>query len=126
MVQSTAPPADTQLSGVIVRRIWDVILGLDVAFDMFIGLGTACFGLAMLRDRRFGQVVGWLGIVVGLVVILGFNMVTFPDPPAEAGLLDPGPATGLWYLLVVIQMTRYLVRQRRSAANDVEKASPGV
>ncbi len=116
VVQSTAPAADAQLSGVLVRRIWDVIQGLDVAFDMFIGLGTAFFGFAMLTDRRFGRILGWLGIVVGLVIILGFNLATFPDPPVEAGLFDPGPVTGLWYLLVVIQMTRYLLRLRRTAS----------
>jgi hypothetical protein len=111
--QSTAPAADPAMTKLVVRRIWDVILGLDVAFDMFIGLGTALFGLAMLSDRRFGKVIGALGVVIGLVVIIGFNMATFPDPPAEAGLFDPGPLSGLWYFLVVIQMIRSVVRERR-------------
>lgn len=125
VVQSTVPAADAQLSSVLVHRIRDVSLGMDVAFDRFIGLGTVFFGFAMLTDRRFGRILGWLGIVVGLVVILGFNLATFPDPPVEAGLFDPGPVTGLWHLSVVIQMTRYLVRLRRGASTTEGQSSPG-
>jgi hypothetical protein len=95
VVQSTAPPIDPELGNVLRRRIWDVILGLDVAFDMFIGLGTVFFGVAMLGDERFGKIVGWAGIAIGLVVIIGFNM-----------------ATGIWYLVVTIQMIRAYVRAR--------------
>jgi hypothetical protein len=120
--QSTAAPADPALTELLVRRIWDVILGLDVAFDMFIGLATAFFGFAMLTDRRFGKIVGSMGIVVGAVVIIGFNLATFPDPPADAGLFDPGPLSGLWYLLVVIQMIRALIARRRTI--QLEKAEP--
>jgi hypothetical protein len=37
---------------------------------------------------------------------LGFNAYTFPDPPKDAGLIDPGPVTGLWYLWAVINVAR--------------------
>lgn len=89
-------------SETMVEWIWQVVLGLDVSFDVFVGIGTLLFGLAMLRDPLFGRLVGTLGILVGGVVILGFNLVAFPELPVEAGLLDPGPITGLWYLLVVL------------------------
>jgi len=36
------------------------------------------------------------------------NLATFPTPPAEAHLVDLGPAVGLWYLAVSIQMWRSL------------------
>lgn len=101
---SHAPSTDEALIDFVVTRIWDVVLGLDVAFDMFIGLGTAFFGLAMLKDRRFGKVLGWSGVILGLVLLIGFNLATFPVPPVDAGLFDPGPFTGLWYLVVVIRM----------------------
>jgi hypothetical protein len=115
VVQTTASPAAPALEEFFIRRVWDVILGMDVAFDMFIGLGTAFFGFAMLRDQRFGKIVGGLGLVIGLVVILGFNMATFPDPPAQAGLFDPGIVTGIFYFIVVIQMIIELVRLRRGS-----------
>jgi len=82
-----------------------VWLGLDVAWDVYIGLGTACFGIAMLRHPRFGKAMGIAGLALALV-LLAFNLVTFPTPPAEAGLVDVGPAIGLWYLLATILMWR--------------------
>jgi len=87
-----------------VRAIW---LGLDVAWDAYIGLGTLCFALAMLRHPRFGKVfaVSGLAIAVGL---LALNFYSFPTPPASAGLVDLGPAIGTWYLVVTIQMWRSL------------------
>ena len=100
-----SPGADESVR-LTVTRIWDVILGLDVTFDVFIGLGTLLFGIAMLNHPRFGKVIGIAGIIVGGVVILGFNFYTFPDPPKEAGLIDPGPITGLWYLWVVVYVFR--------------------
>ena len=108
VVQSPVEIPDPELARLLRLRIWDVILGLDVAFDAFIGLGTLLFGLAMIHDRRFGRIVGWLGVVIGGVLILGFNAWTFPLPPKDAGLLDPGPLSGLWYLAVVILLIRSL------------------
>jgi hypothetical protein len=107
---SPVPIADPGLAHTLRLKIWDVVLGLDVAFDAFIGLGTVLFGLAMMRDARFGKIVGWTGVAVGGVLILGFNAWTFPVPPRDAGLIDPGPITGLWYLASVILMIRWLRR----------------
>jgi hypothetical protein len=90
----------------IANRIWDIILGLDVTFDVFIGLGTILFGVAMLKHPRFGKLIGTAGIITGAVFILGFNFYTFPEPPGEAGLIDTGPITGIWYLWVVIYVFR--------------------
>ncbi len=78
-------------------------LGLDVAWDAYIGLGTICFGLAMLGHPRFGRVFGGSGMAIA-AGLLAFNLWTFPTPPANAGLADLGPAIGLWYLVVTIRM----------------------
>jgi hypothetical protein len=82
-----------------------VWLGLDVAWDVYIGLGTGCFAIAMLRHPRFGKVMGLTGLVLAAAV-LAFNLAVFPTPPAEAGLVDVGPAVGLWYLVGTILMWR--------------------
>jgi hypothetical protein len=42
---------------------------------------------------------------VGLLIV-GLNIGTFPTPPANAGLFDPGPLMGLWYLMVTVNMAR--------------------
>lgn len=93
-----------------VHAIW---LGLDVAWDAYIGLGTLCFALAMRRHPRFGRVFGFSGLAIG-VGLLALNFYTFPAPPASAGLVDLGPAIGIWYLVVTIQMWRSLRWARTS------------
>ena len=84
--------------------IW---LGLDVAWDAYVGLGTICFALAMLRHSRFGRVFAFFGMAIG-AGLLALHLYTFPTPPQNAGLVDLGPALGLWYLIVTIQMWRSL------------------
>jgi hypothetical protein len=78
-----------------------VWLGLDVAWDAYIGLGTLLFAICALRHPRLGLVVGVAGIAIA-AGLLALNLYTFPTPPADAGLVDLGPAVGLWYLVVTI------------------------
>ena len=96
-----------------VSAIW---LGLDVAWDAYIGLGTICFALAMLRHPRFGRVFAFFR-VGHCRRSAGATFVTFRTRPQNAGLVDLGPAVGLWYLVVTIQMWRSLpwVRHHASA-----------
>jgi len=96
-----------------VRAIW---LGLDVAWDAYIGLGTLCFALAMLRHPRFGRVFAFPGLAIALG-LLALNFYSFPEPPKSAGLVDLGPAVGIWYLVVTIQMWRSLHWARTSCAS---------
>ncbi len=112
---STVPSNDPELEKFVINRIWDVVLGLDVTFDIFIGLGTIFFGISMLRDIRFGKIIGILGILIGSIVILGFNIYSFPTPPRNAGLFDPGPVSGLWYTIVTIQIIYFAMKQRKKA-----------
>lgn len=97
-----------------ITSIW---LGIGKAWDAYVGLGTICFALAMLRHPRFGRVFAFSGLAIaaGLLVL---NFYTFPSPPADGGLIDPGPAIGLWYLVVTIQMWRSVTwaKRRVSAA----------
>jgi hypothetical protein len=82
-----------------VKAVW---LGLDVAWDAYLGLGTLCFALAMMKHPRFGRLLGIPGVVVSLALLL-LNLWTFPSPPVNAGLVDVGPAVGVWYLLVFLR-----------------------
>ena len=87
-----------------VAAIW---LGLDVAWDTYIGLGTLCFSLAMRRHPRFGPGFSYTGLAIA-TALLALNLYTFPIPPGAAGLMDVGPLVGLWYLAVTLQMWRSL------------------
>lgn len=88
-------------------RMIGVWLGLDVAWDVYIGLGTLFFACAMWRHPRFGWGFAVSGLALALAELL-LNLYTFPVPPAEAGLFDIGPFVGLWYLATTIQTWRSL------------------
>jgi len=113
---STAPAADEQLTGLLRRRIWDIVLGLDVSFDVFIALGTLLFAINMMRDPRFGRVIGWAGAFISVVMLLGANFYYFPDPPRQHGFPEIGLFVGLWYLAVVLLIVRSVRRGRARAA----------
>jgi hypothetical protein len=99
---SPVPPA-------VADALLGVQLGLDVAWDIFIGLGTLLFALNMMRDPRFGWILGLIGMVIALGLMI-LNLWTFPIPPAQKNLVDLGPFVGLWYLAVTILIIRWLLR----------------
>ena len=88
--------------------------GLDVAFDIFITIAMILFGINLAKSSRLPS---FLGIVMSLIaaVLLVFNMVTFPDAPAEAGLIDAGPFLGLWMLLVYGWFTVIVFKEETGA-----------
>src|SRR5712691_10824715 len=43
--------------------IW---LGIDLAWDAYIGLGTICFAVAVLRHPRFGRVFAFSGLAIAV------------------------------------------------------------
>lgn len=108
---STYSIDEAQIANHLRHRIWDVVLGLDVAFDMFIGIGTLFFAINMISDKRFGKIIGWLGIGTSLVVILGANIFYFPDPPYIHGFPHVGIFTGVWYLAVTLLMIRWVRKE---------------
>ena len=87
-----------------LQAVW---LGMDVAWDAYISLGTTFFAISMLRHPRFGPVFCVSGAILGVMLFV-LNLYTFPTPPANAGLVDLGPLIGLWYLAVTIRMWRSL------------------
>ena len=96
--------------------IW---LGMDVAWDLFVGAGTALFGLALWFHPRFRPFTAAGGILTGLL-LLALNIATFPVPPAEAGLFDAGPFVGLWY---VVLSARVLIVAMRGRLSGVDAAA---
>jgi hypothetical protein len=87
----------------IWKSVDKVQLGMDLSWDVYLSVGTFLFALSMLTHPRFGKIFGWLGMSFA-VLLLCFNFISFPVPPGEAGLIDFGPAIGLWYLAVAIRI----------------------
>ena len=88
--------------------IWNVDLGLDISWDIYLGIATFFFALNMFSHPRYGKVMGIIGMIIGSVLLIGVNLYTFPYPPGEAGLVDVGPIAGLWYLISAIMSVRAL------------------
>jgi len=87
------------------RSLRSIDLGLDLVWNVFICISLILFGISMLRSRHFGPVFGMAGIVIG-IALLTLNIITAPNPPGSAGLVDLGPFAGLWFMVVSIQMLR--------------------
>lgn len=97
--------AEKSTLDLIWKAVDKVQLGLDVSWDIFIGVGTLLFAVNMFSHPRFGRILGGIGVLLAILLLI-FNLYSFPIPPANADLIDFGPFVGLWYLIVSIQMVR--------------------
>lgn len=93
----------------IFRLVNSVQLGIDITFDVFYCLGIIFVSLSLFGLGRFVRIVGGYGILSALG-LFAFNMWTFPKGPADAGLVDLGPATAVWWIAVILLHFRH--RQR--------------
>jgi hypothetical protein len=100
---------------VSARLLQPVHLGLDVAWDLYIGVGTLAFAYVAWRHPALGRALGLLGALAATLLLV-LNVATFPTPPAAADSVDVGPAVGLWYLAVGLRMAWALTRSRALAA----------
>lgn len=107
LVQLAIDDVEATLTPTVHDAFKNVEFALDVSWDVFLVAGTILFGVAMLADPRFGRWFGISGIAVA-TALYAFNFATFPTPPGSgsAGLVDLGPAVGLWYAAVSIQALR--------------------
>lgn len=99
----TVPSAARADLGLAFDGVNMVQLGMDISWDIYFSLATILFGLVMLGHPRFGWVWGGISILIG-GGLLTLNLATFPIPPAEAGSVDLGPLSGVWYLIVTIRI----------------------
>ncbi len=104
------------------RAMVAVWLGLDVAWDVFGGVGTVLFGFALWRHPRVGRVLALAGILLG-GALLALNIGTFPAPPAEAGWFDIGPFVALWYVILMARVL-WLAWSRESRTTEGPVPTP--
>lgn len=105
--------ASAQALRTVFKGVNLVQLALDAAFDIFYCIGVVTLATVLYRHPGFGRPIGALGVASGAALLV-FNLVAFPLVPAEAGLVDLGPVTGVWWLLVIARQVR-LKRQRPPA-----------
>lgn len=89
------------------KWIWTSInhihYGLDVAWDVYIFLGTILFAISIFHHPKLGKIFSVKGILIALLMIIA-NLISFPIPPSR-DLFDFGPFIGLWYLGLTIKIT---------------------
>jgi len=93
-------------------------MGIDVAWDVFIGTSLIFMAFALKGHSKFGK---WWGLSAGLlgIALMIFNVVTFPWPPATKGLFDIGPFVGLF---IIILASRLIALGRTMRLRDAGNA----
>lgn len=99
----------------VIRAVRGVDIGLDLVWDLFLVLWLVFTGVAMMKHPRFGLWWGLPAIIVG-AVLFAINAITVPDPPAAAGLFDPGPLVGLYACAVSAYLIKLGLNPRSEAA----------
>jgi hypothetical protein len=88
-----------------VSWIWNSLnhihYGLDVAWDVYIFIGTILFAVNAYHHPKLGKTFSIFGVLISLAMIVT-NIRAFPLPPESMGTIDFGPFIGLWYLAVTI------------------------
>lgn len=104
----------------IANAVHGVDNGLDLAWDLFYVLSMVFFGVAMMSHRRLGRWWGVPAILIAGVLLLP-NAATIPEPPATAGLFDPGPLSGLYWLA----LSAYLLKLGLEPGSELATTTPG-
>ena len=87
----------------ILNGVFTVQNGINYAYDLFLDLAILFLALALWRHPRPGKILAVAGIALA-AVHFALKLIAFPEPPAEAGLFDVGPAVGLWFLALLVWM----------------------
>jgi hypothetical protein len=88
------------------KWVWNSVnhihYGLDVAWDVYIFLGTILFAVSIFQHPKLGKTFSITGILISLLMIIT-NVISFPISPAEE-YIDFGPFIGLWYFAITIKI----------------------
>jgi hypothetical protein len=94
---------DEQTTQALRRGLRMIDLGLDVAWDMLIGTALILSGTAIRRRSGLGLGWGIPSVLLGVALIV-LNAATFPWPPGDRGLIDVGPAIGLFVMALAARL----------------------
>lgn len=102
-IASSKPDSISESSKWIWNSVNHVHYGLDVAWDVYIFIGTLLFAISAFKHPKLGKIFSIVGILISLAMISS-NIATFPINPGSEGLIDFGPLIGLWYLAVTLKI----------------------
>jgi len=91
----------------ILNGVFTVQNGINYVMDFFLDWTAFLYAILMWNHPKFGKVFSVLSVLaVGPHFVM--KLITFPEPPAEAGLFDAGPLVALWFGIVLVQVARNL------------------
>ncbi len=104
-----SPANEQEFLQLIRRSIRLVDMGIDVAWDLFIGTALVLLAIALKGNSHFGL---WWSVPAALlgILLMVLNVMTFPWPPDTRDLFDAGPAVGLY---IIALSTRLLLLGNR-------------
>jgi len=122
--------ADTAEAELAAEVAWSAVNRvqylLDVVWDIFICAATILLGVSLFSHESFGKILGGVGVFLGLLLLI-FNLVAFPYPPAEVGSIDFGPLVALWILIAAVRLLlvsgRYSGPTGESSQHDMHRSS---
>lgn len=117
------PAAQVEAWHDMTRVARGVDWGIDVAWDLFLGLWMLLTAVLMLGHSRLGRRWAVPAIVLA-VALLGFNAVTVPFPPDTKGLIDPGPLVGLYYAALSAYLLKLGLENRPAPATTAVGQAP--
>lgn len=77
-------------------------LGMDIAFDIFYSIGIMFVSVGFITENLY-SVLGWYGVTIS-ILLLTFNLITFPIPPKDMGLFDLGVFTVIWWFILILKV----------------------
>jgi hypothetical protein len=104
-IGTAGSPGDAETWRHILEGVFTVQNGVSYVADFFLDCGVFLWAIAMWNHPKLGKWWTLLSVVlVGPHFIM--KVITFPVPPAEAGLFDAGPLVSVWFALLLIQVAR--------------------
>lgn len=94
---------DEQTARALRRGLRLIDLGLDVAWDLLIGMALILSGMAIRRRSGLGPGWGLPSALLGAALIV-LNASTFPWPPGDRGLIDVGPFIGVFVMALAARL----------------------
>ena len=108
--------ASNEESGKLIRRMVRLVdMGLDVAWDVFIGTALVLVAIPRRHNSHLGI---WWSIPAAIlgVLLLVLNILTFPWPPDSRNLFDVGPFVGVYIFALSGRILNLGLRGWKSAS----------
>lgn len=99
------------------RSIRLVDMGIDVAWDLFIGTALVFLSIALKGHPDFGLWWAFPAILLGILLMV-LNVITFPWPPNTRNLFDIGPAVGAYIIALGTRLLLLGNRMRQTPSKD--------